>query len=377
MSPELHRCFRCGWCKLTSNFTDYNCPSYVRFRFESFSPGGRLWLARAWLNGEIAWSEHLAKVLFSCVGCKNCVETCKMKFRDEVLDWIISAKRDAVEKGLVPAKVRDFLENIVKHGNPWGLPRRQRLSWLDLDKYRGEEYLLYIGCECAYEERGRGMAKNVIELLKVAGVSFGILGDEEDCDGNEALMLGEYGLFQELASKNTQKLREMGVRKVLTVSPHAFNAMKKYLGRNFEVLHFTQLLLELIQRGRLRLSELKCTVTYQDPCFLGRHNQIYSAPREVLQSIPGLRLVEMRRSKENSLCCGGGGGNFIFDLLKGSDSPARLRVREALETGAEILAVACPICKMMLDDAVKDEDLEKYVKVRDVAEILLSSTKRF
>ncbi|MDI9611150.1 MAG: (Fe-S)-binding protein [Archaeoglobales archaeon] len=374
MSMELHRCFRCGWCKLPSDFVDYNCPSYAKFRFESFSPGGRLWLIRAWLNRELTWSENFAKILFSCVACKNCAEQCKMRFKDEIVDWITSAKSLAIEKGLAPPKVRDFLENIAKHGNPWGLPRAQRASWLDLNKFEGEGDLLYIGCECAYEERGQKMAKNVIELFKIAGLSFGTLGNEEECDGNEAYMLGELGLFQELASKNTQKFKELGVKKVITISPHAFNAMKKYPDRDFEVLHFTQLLLELIQKGKLRLSELDLTVTYHDPCFLGRHNGIYSEPRKILKSIPGLKLVEMKRNKENSFCCGGGSGNFVFDLLGGSESPARLRVREALNTGAEILAVACPICKAMFEDAVKDEGSD--LEVKDIAEILLRSAER-
>lgn len=374
MSLELHRCFRCGWCKLPSDFVDYNCPSYSRFRFESYSPGGRLWLARAWLNKEIDWSDHLSEIIFSCVACKNCVEQCKMGFKDEILDWIISIKSEAIEKGLAPPKVRDFLENLAKYGNPWGLPRSKQASWIkEVKSYSGEDLLIFLGCECRYEERGAKMAKNFIEILKIADVSFGILEDE-NCDGNEALMIGELGLFQQLASKNMQKFRELGVKKIVTISPHAYNAMREYTDRNFEIIHFTQLLLELIKKGKLELTELKSTVTYQDPCFLGRHNRIYEEPREILRSIPGLKLVEMRRNRENAFCCGGGSGNFVFDFLKGSNSPARLRIREALDTNADILAVACPICKAMLEDAVKDEGLK--IEVKDLAEIVLSSLEK-
>lgn len=373
---DVHRCFRCGWCKLPSNFVDYNCPSYIRFRFESYSPGGRLWLIRAWLKNELSWSDKLAQILFSCVGCRNCSENCKMRFKDEVTDWITAAKRVAIEKGLAPPKVRDFLENLAKFGNPWGLPRSQRASWISgVKKYEGDEYLLYLGCECGYLEVGRKVAINVIEILKAAGISFGILGDEEECDGNEAYMLGELGLFQELASKNVKLFQELGVKRVLTISPHAYNAMRMYPARSFEVIHFTQLLYELVKKGVLKLSRIDCKVTYHDPCFLGRYNGVYLEPRMILQSIRGLRLVEMRRTRENSFCCGGGSGNFVFDLLHGLESPARVRIKEAVETGAEILAVACPICKCMLGDAVKDEGLEEKMEVKDIAEVVLDSMK--
>jgi len=373
---DIHRCFRCGWCMLPTNFVDYNCPPYVRFRLEGYSPGGRLWLIRAWLKGELEWSERLAEVLFSCVACRNCAESCQMRFKDEIVDWIVTAKSIAVEKGLVPPKVRDFLENVARFGNPWGLPRAQRMAWATgVKRYDKDEYLLYLGCESCYPERGREMAKNVIAVLEAAGVSLGVLGDEEECDGNEVYMLGELGLFNELASRNAKKFKELGVKKVLTVSPHAYNSMKKYPGRGFEVLHFTQLLHELVQRGRLALSGVRYKVTYHDPCFLGRYNKVYLEPRRVLQGIPGLQLVEMRRSRESAFCCGGGGGNFVFDMLYGPESPARVRVREALETGAEVLAVACPICKCMLEDAVKDEGLEDRIGVKDLAEIVLDAMK--
>uniref|UniRef100_A0A7J2TIS3 (Fe-S)-binding protein n=1 Tax=Archaeoglobus fulgidus TaxID=2234 RepID=A0A7J2TIS3_ARCFL len=375
MMLELHRCFRCGWCKYPSGFEDYNCPSYARFRFESYSPGGRLWLMRGWLNGELDWSDRLSQIIFSCVACKNCVENCRMDFREEILDWIISARSKAVERGLVPPKVRDFLENLMKYGNPWGLPKSKQASWLgEMERFSGQDFLVYLGCECRYEERGTEMAWNVIEILKKAGISFGVL-DDESCDGNEVLMLGERGLFEELASKNLQKFRELGVKRIVTISPHAYNAMKKYAGIKFEIMHFTQLLLDLIRKGKLSLSKLDSTVTYHDPCFLGRHNRIYEDPRKILRAVPGLKLVEMRRNRENAFCCGGGSGNFVFDFLSGSDSPARLRIREALDTNAEILAVACPICKAMLEDATKTEGLEGKIEVRDIAEIVLSSAK--
>ena len=379
-AKQIHRCFRCGYCKFPSDFTDFNCPSYSRFRLETYSTGGRLWLIWAWLKKEIEWSEHFAEIVFSCATCRNCVEQCPMGFSDDIVDWIVSARSDMIEKGLALPHIRDFLNNISKHGNPWGTARSKRDSWAEgIRRYKpGDEYFFYVGCVGSYEERGQRMARNFAELLDKAEVSFGILGAEEDCDGNEAYMLGEMGLFQELAKKNVQKFKELGVKKVVTLSPHAYNSMKNKYPRfgDFQVFHYTQLLSEMIQQEKIELSELKAKVTYHDPCFLGRHNGVYDAPREILKSIPGIELTEMERTRENSFCCGGGSGNFVTDLLgRSEESPSRIRVREAHGAGAEILVVACPSCMMMLDDAVKDEGLEDALTVKDIAELVKESSE--
>ena len=378
-AKQIHRCFRCGYCKFPSDFTDFNCPSYSRFRLETYSTGGRLWLIWAWLKKEIEWSEHFAEIVFSCATCRNCVEQCPMGFSDDIVDWIVSARSDMIEKGLALPHIRDFLNNISKHGNPWGTARSKRDSWAEgIRRYKpGDEYFFYVGCVGSYEERGQRMARNFAELLDKAEVSFGILGAEEDCDGNEAYMLGEMGLFQELAKKNVQKFKELGVKKVVTLSPHAYNSMKNKYPRfgDFQVFHYTQLLSEMIQQEKIELSELKAKVTYHDPCFLGRHNGVYDAPREILKSISGIELTEMERTRENSFCCGGGSGNFVTDLLgRSEESPSRIRVREAHGAGAEILVVACPSCMMMLDDAVKDEGLEGELTVKDIAELVKESS---
>jgi Fe-S oxidoreductase len=379
-AEQIHRCFRCGYCKFPSDFTEINCPSYSRFRLETYSTGGRLWLIWAWLKKEIEWSKHFAEIVFSCATCRNCVEQCPMKFSDDIVDWIVAARSDMIEKGLVLPNIRDFLNNISKHGNPWGTARSKRDAWAaGIRRYKpSDEYLFYVGCVGSYEERGQRMARNFAELLDKAGVSFGILGAEEECDGNEAYMLGEKGLFQELAEKNVQRFKELNVKKVVTLSPHAYNSMKNKYPRfgDSQVSHYTQLLLKMIQQGKIELSELKAKVTYHDPCFLGRYNGVYDIPREILKSIPGIELIEMERTRENSFCCGGGSGNFVVDLLGGSEeNPSRIRVREAHETGAEILAVACPSCMMMLDDAVKDEGLESELIVKGIAELVEESSK--
>ena len=373
----VHRCFRCGYCKFTSDYTDFNCPTYRKFRFETYSPGGRMWLIRAWLNGEIKNSERFQEILFSCATCANCVEHCVFTFSEDLVNIFISAREEMVNDGIIPPPVRDYLKNININGNPYKEPASERGKWAEgtlVETYKGQEYLFYIGCVGSYDERGKKIARAVGNLLVKAGVSIGILGDKENCDGNEVRTLGEAGLFQFLAEKNIALFRDLGVKKIITLDPHAFNTFKKdypALDGEFEVYHYTQVLAPLIQSGKIPLKELNDKITYHDPCYLGRHNGEYNAPRKILKAIPGIELVEMDRSRENAFCCGGGGGNFFTDILGGGeDSPSRIRVREALDTGAGIIAVACPQCAKMLDDAVKIEQLDDRLKVMDVAEIV-------
>ena len=373
----VHRCFRCGYCKFTSDYTDFNCPTYRKFRFETYSPGGRMWLIEAWLNGEIKNSDRFQEILFSCATCANCVEHCVFTFSEDLVNIFISAREEMVNDGIIPPPVRDYLKNININGNPYKEPASERGKWAEgtlVETYKGQEYLFYIGCVGSYDERGKKIARAVGNLLVKSGLSIGILGDKENCDGNEVRTLGEAGLFQFLAEKNISLFRDLGVKKIITLDPHAFNTFKKdypALDGEFEVYHYTQVLAPLIQPGKTPLKELNGKITYHDPCYLGRHNGEYDAPRKILKAIPGIELAEMDRSRENAFCCGGGGGNFFTDILGGGeDSPSRIRVREALETGAGIIAVACPQCAKMLDDAVKIEQLDDRLKVMDVAEIV-------
>jgi len=375
----IHRCFRCGYCKFPANHTEANnCPAYARFRLESFSAGGRLWLIRAWMNNEIEWSERLARIVFSCTTCRNCVERCPYRFSDEIVNMIAAAKNEMVDQGLVRSTIRTFLENVKKYGNPYGEPRETRGKWADgtgIPRYDGQEFLYYVGCVGSYDTRAVEAAKAFGKLLLEGGVSFGVLGADEDCDGNEVSKLGEETLFEMLAEKNIRQLKGLGVTKIVALSPHSYNAMKNEypkLGGQFEVVHATHLLRDLIKSGKLDLSgRVDATVAYQDPCFLGRWNEQYDAPRQVLRAVPGVKLVEMERNKSGALCCGGGAGNFATDFLGGSEeSPARTRIREACATGADILATACPVCLTMFEDALKSEGLQDRLAVKDVSEIV-------
>ncbi|MFW5902190.1 MAG: (Fe-S)-binding protein [Thermodesulfobacteriota bacterium] len=378
----IHRCFRCGYCKFPQDWADVdNCPSYARHRLESYSNGGRLWLIRAWVTGELEWSEHLADIVYSCVACKNCEEKCPLSFSDEIINMVVAARNIMVEQGLVPPSVKKFLENLQLHGNPYGIGAKKRSEWmgdLSVDAYKDQEYLFFVGSEGAYDARAQGAARALAELLQKAGVSFGVLGSRETDDGNEAALLGEDGLTEMLAEKNIARFRELGVKKIITLSPHAFNAFKNIYprhGGDFEVYHYTQMLPGLIKNGQISPPVLdNAVITYHDPCFLGRWNGEYKAPRKALQAIPGAQMVEMERNRKSAFCCGGGSGNYYTDLLGGSEnSPARLRARQASATGANILAVACPNCLTMLEDAVKVEGLENELMVKDISELLAGS----
>jgi Fe-S oxidoreductase len=282
-----------------------------------------------------------------------------------------------VNRGIIPPAVRDYLKNINISGNPYKEPADERGKWAEgtrVETYDGQDYLFYIGCVGSYDERAKKIAKAVGDLLAHAGVSFGILGNRETCDGNEVKALGEMGLFQFLAEQNISLFKELGVKKIITLDPHAFNAFKQDypgLGGEFEVYHYTQILAPVVESKKIPLKDYQAKVTFHDPCYLGRHNEEYEAPRKILHAIPGLEVIEMDQSRENAFCCGGGGGNFFTDILGGGEeSPNRIRALQAQVSGARIIAVACPQCAKMLDDAVKLEELDDKLEVVDVAEIV-------
>lgn len=375
----LHRCFRCGYCKFPSNYTDINCPSYFAFRFETFSPGGRMWLLSAWLNKKINVSTRLGRIMFSCTGCGNCVEHCAMPgFKDQLL-LAFTAGRDAIlQTGTVPGPVRDYLTKVQNAGNPYGKSGKKRADWragTDVVEFSGQEYLFFAGDVGSYDSRAQEIARSVAALLKKAGVDFGVLTDGECSDGNDVAMAGEKALFEELASKNIQTFAARDVKKIIPLSPHSFHAFKNLypaLGGNFQVFHYTQMVAFLLGRLSFQKAANTTRVTFHDPCFLGRHNLDYQSPRTILSFVPGLELVEMDRNRKNALCCGGGGGNLFTDMISGDDdSAARARCREAIAAGAAVLAVACPACAVMLEDAVKTEGLADKLQIKEISELVM------
>ena len=387
LKDSVKKCMGCGVCRGNwSKKEEGMCSIFAtEVGFEDSLPRGRVTVAQDILDDLVTYSGSMAESLYRCTQCAACRTLCGA-FDSESGISIINVphlvecmKADVVEEGLVPPKVRDFLENTQKYGNPYGEPADKRASWADgtgTGRYKkGNDYLLYVGCVGSYDSRSKLAARALANVLNKAGVSFGILGEDEICDGNEVLRMGERDLFQYIADENMNKFKELGINKIVCLSPHSYNAFKNEYGeqaKGITVLHYTQLVADLIKSKRLTLpKENKAKVTYHDPCFLGRYNGEYDSPRNVLSSISGLQMVEMRRSRDHSFCCGGGGGNFYTDLIGGKEnSPNRIRVREAYKTGAQVLAVACPTCLSMLDDAVKAEELENKLYVKDIAELV-------
>lgn len=375
----LHRCFRCGYCKLPGNHVDLNCPAYLESRFETFSPGGRMWLLRAWRDGELEASERFQRILFSCATCANCTEQCVFpKFKDRLLDVFAAGKAALVEAGRVPPAVRDYLTAVFDHGNPFKLPPKRRTLWaegLDLPRFDGQAYLLWIGDVGAGDPRGRQMARQVARVLQRAGIQMGILGPDETSDGNEAAALGEGELFSHLARQNIARFRERGVRRIITLSPHGFNALSRLYpahGGDFAVFHYTQILARHMDRLAPPTGGPPLAVTFHDPCYLARHNGEVQAPRRILARLPGVTLQEMDRSGKNALCCGGGGGNYFTHLLgEGPDSAARVRVREATATGTTVMLTCCPTCLAMLESAAVSQNLDGRLRVCDLAELVM------
>jgi Fe-S oxidoreductase len=337
-----------------------------------------MWLIRAWMEEEIKWSQSLGKILYSCTTCNNCVQSCKFPFNNEIVNIIMAAREEMVAKGLVMPKIARFFRNIEAYGNPYRELRENRGRWAEgmaIEPYAGQEFLFYVGCVGSFDEKGQRAAKAVGELLLKAGISFGILGPAEECDGNEIRLLGESRIFHMLRKKNTELFQKTGVKKIITLSPHSYNVFRKEYPDSFEVFHYTRILRDLIKEGRLGPTlKLNARVTYHDPCFLGRHAGEYEAPREILKAIPGVKLIEMERNRESSFCCGGGSGNFYTDFFSGGENnPSRIRVREAYKTGANVLAVACPTCAIMLGEAIKDEGIEEKLIIKDISEIVKES----
>jgi Fe-S oxidoreductase len=304
------------------------------------------------------------------------------KIRDKLVDVFIAARRDLVEAGRIPPQVRDYFKAVSISGNPYKRPQEETGLWakgLGIEEYNGQEYLFYAGSVASFDDLGTRMARAAAALFRQAGLSFGILGSEEADDGNDVRASGEQGLADVVAGRNIGTFNGRGIKKIITISPHAFHAMRKDyppLGGNYEVYHYSQILALLIVKGALVPGEYRADVTYHDPCYLGRWNKEYFSSRRVLGAIKGVKVLEMDRSMHNSLCCGGGGGNFFTDILgTGHDLSSRARVREALDTGAGIMAVSCPQCYRMLDDAVKAEGAEDLIQVRDLAEIVSGSIR--
>jgi Fe-S oxidoreductase len=289
-------------------------------------------------------------------------------------EFLIDIRSMAVEQGQVAPTIRDALESIFKNGNPWARIRNKRSEWsqgLNVKHIsQGAEVLYYVGCTSAYDPRIQGVAKSLAMCLEKAGVNFGVLGDEENCCGSEVYGMGEKGLFDFLVEENMKLFGKYDVKQMVTSCPHGFHAFKnRYNQSSVDVQHHTQFLAKLVDNKRLNFTkEVNKKVIYHDPCFLGKQNGIYDEPRKVIESVPGVKLLEFDRSRARSLCCEGGGGRMWVDIP--GPRLAEVRVKDAVAAGADILAVACPFCLLTIEDAVKTTGNEGKIQIMDIAELL-------
>lgn len=345
------------------------------------------------VDGEITVSANSvlerisAEEIWACTSCRACDEICPVNI--EILDKILDIRRYlSLMESNFPTELGNAYRSMENSSNPWGMGQSDRGSWIRaldgevpvVDPSSGSldhEYLYWVGCAASFDDRNKKVAVAVAKLLRRAGLDFAILGPNELCTGDPARRSGNEYVFQMLAMQNVETLNNLGVRKIVASCPHCFNTLRNeypQLGGHYEVIHHSQLLMRLIEDGRLSLKGATLTerVAYHDSCYLGRHNDVYVAPRKVIGSIRGVEVVEMPRNGNRGLCCGAGGARMWMEERTGKKVNIE-RTEEALRTGADRIAVACPFCYIMLDDGVKEKGADEAVKVSDISMVLLEA----
>ena len=356
----------------------------------SHAPGGKVSAplsadSEIKINANSLFERITAEEIWSCTSCKACDEICPVNI--EILDKILDMRRYlSLMESNFPAQLGNAYRAMENQGNPWGMSQTDRGEWakdldveiLDPGAPLTSEYLYWVGCAGSFDDKNKKVTQSMAKLLKRAGIDVAILGPSEMCTGDSARRSGNEYLFQMLAMPNVEMLNTMGVRKIITQCPHCFNTLKNeypQLGGNYEVIHHSQLLEDLIEAGTLDVSNatLEERITYHDSCYLGRHNDVYVAPRKVVGSIKGIEIIEMPRNGTKGMCCGAGGARMWMEEDIGTKVNDE-RAREAIATGATRIATACPFCYIMLDDGVKGAGKdESEIKVGDIAIHLLDA----
>jgi Fe-S oxidoreductase len=418
---DLYACVECGRCtnmcpatgtgkmlspmdlivKLRDHLTNHGAavtqkqPWVPTFAF-SGSKGNQIALAAAGAGAQesaagLAYSPSLIgeviteEEIWACTTCRNCEDQCPVM--NEHVDKIIDLRRYLVlTEGKMDADAQRAMTNIERQGNPWGLNRKERENWREARpdvivptvkemKKAGEEfeYLFWVGSMGSYDNRSQKIALSFAKLMNEAGVKFAILGNKEKNSGDTPRRLGNEFLFQELATKNIEEFIDAGVTKIVTIDPHAYNIFKNEypdFGLTAEVYHHTEILYELVRDGKLKPQyEVNETITFHDSCYLGRYNDVYDPPREILKAIPGVRLVEMERNRETGMCCGAGGGLMWMEEETGNRINVT-RTEQAIAVNPSIISSGCPYCLTMLSDGTKAKEVEEKIGTYDVAEIL-------
>ena len=390
---DLASCTECGGCEV-------NCPAHLSGK--QLSPRDVILQLRDQVNAELpllgsAQSpqpivEHTVsrEEIWACTSCMACVEVCPVAI--DPLNKILELRRSEVMlQDQYPETYGEVFSGLQRRGNPWNQHPSARLDWakgLDVrtmsevaEANESVEYLFWVGCSAAFDPRNQKIARSMVRILDSAGVSFAVLGEEERCTGDPARRIGHEYIYQIQAQTNIEMMQQYPVDKILTICPHCFNTVKNEypdFGGHYEVVHHTELILDLLQQQRLRLTRpIERVVTYHDSCYLGRHNRIFDAPREILRQLPGVELVEMEESRERGMCCGAGGGLMWIEETPGQRVNDR-RIAQAQSAVAgknadrpATIASACPFCMTMMEDGLSSQSSE--LEDRDIAELVANA----
>ena len=375
---ELDACTRCGRCQ-------ESCPAHLTQKH--LNPKKVIQDLKHHMERSLEQREGLhligdvvtEEVIWECTTCRNCLEHCPVFI--EPMAKLIEFRRNLVlHHGKVPRETTFAFRNIERKGNPWGFDPEKRMWWtkeLGVKEVASEkkmDILFWVGCYSSYDDRNIKVATSLIQILNQAGVDFGVLGNAEWCCGIDLRRMGSEYLFQVNVKKNIEQLQKIKFKKILTTCPHCFNTLKNeypQFGGTFEVIHYTTLLEQLIQSDRIGLTSGDRTtkITYHDSCYLGRYNDGYDPPRRILKAMPDLLFSEMERNREKGFCCGGGGCHMWMEEKAGRRIN-ETRVKQAVETGAEIIATVCPLCMISLDSAIKVLNLDDRLRVMDILELV-------
>ena len=379
---HCHLCYVSDWIRLGEWLPI--CPSGTHFGFESFYSSGKIEIARAIVDKDISVpTDRLLNIVYSCIGCGACHQQCKnlTGFNANQVELFEDMKADFMKRGWGPLPDHNVLiKSLSNYDNPWVMPRSEKERWFkdlgvkDINE-EGSDVLYFVGCTAAFDPKIKKTAISTVNLLKKANVDFGVLGKKEMCCGSISKRIGDVDAFEKYARQNIERFNELGVKTVITSCAGCYRTLKNEYPdvseMNFDVLTSLEFINNLIKEGKIKPKEQTMNVTYHDPCHLGRHSELYDAPRNILRAIPGVKLKEMKQNKENAWCCGAGGGvrTAFYDFAV---ETAKTRIKQAEDTGAEALVTACPFCFQNLDIAIKESKSD--LKMFDVIELVDKAT---
>jgi len=364
-AETLYWCMQCGLCTGTCPWRLVPGEASEQFNIRLVQRMGQLGL-------EGFESENC---LFACTTCRACVDRCPRGV--DIIANVRGMRSMLAEVGTIPPSLKPIAGSLHAQGNPWSGDRAKRTDWMkDLEVpafSEATEYFLFVCCTSCFDIRSQKIARAVAKALKAAGVSFGVIGAEESCCGESIRKIGDQELFQKLASANVELFNSKGVKKIIVTSPHCLYTLKNEypeLGGEWEVVHYSEILAKAVAEGKLKLEgDPVGPVAMHDPCYLGRHCDVFEQPRDLIAALPGAELKELARHHRNSLCCGGGGGRVWMETRAG-ERFAELRITEAVESGAKTLVTSCPYCITMLEDSCNVMGKADQLKVMDLSELI-------